>query len=104
MKFILALILSASLVGCGGTMPVEPNTVVKFKYIVNTIPEELLTIPAPIPNINPATDDDNTVGLWLLDGEKRALEIEGKLKSIKKLQADRLEEVKKLPPDDVIIK
>jgi hypothetical protein len=104
MKLILALIMSIALVGCDTLPKVEENTVVKFKYIVNTIPSELLAVPAPLPKVDPTKDDDKTIGNWLLDGEKRSLEIEGKLRSIKKLQDQRLEELKKLPKDDVIIK
>lgn len=103
MKVICSIILAMTLMGCGATIPREQDTVVKFKYIVNTIPEETLTIPPHIPSPpEPSTDQD--IANWLLDGEKRSLDIESKLRSIKKLQADRLEELKKLPKDDVILK
>jgi hypothetical protein len=104
MKLILTLIMSASLAGCFGTIPpVEPNTVIKFKYIVNTIPGDLLTVPPYVQPL-PETANDQDIANWLLDGEKRSLEVESKLKAIKKLQDDRLKELEKLPKEDVIVK
>lgn len=102
-KLVAILALSAALVGCASNPPNEPNTVIKFKYIVNVIPDDMLAVP-PIVEALPADATDQVIGNWLLDGEKRALEIESKLKAIKKLQADRLKELEKLPKDDVIVK
>lgn len=107
MKALLAtLTMCFALTGCIGTMPPQRDAeiIVKYKYIINTIPAEMLEVPAPVPNIDAKTADDKTVGNWMLDSEKRALAIEDKLKAVKDLQDKRLEEAKKLPKEDVIIK
>ena len=100
----LMLVMSIGLVGCD-TMPKRDQPVlIKYKYIINTIPADMLDIPAPITPVDSKIADDLAVGNWMIDSEKRVLEIEGKLKSVKKLQDQRLEDAKKLPKDDVIIK
>ena len=102
-SILIAIMTTVSLVGCANMQPPK-DIVVKYKYVVNTIPEEMLTVPPQVPAIDITTADDITVGGWMLDGEKRSLEIEGKLKSIKDLQDKRLLDLKALPAEDVIIK
>lgn len=105
MKALLAtLCLTLALVGCD-TMPKrDAEVLIKYKYIVNTIPEELLAVPPQVTPIDLKAATDKDVGAWMLDSEKRSLTIEGMLKAIRELQVKRLEEAKKLPAEDVIIK
>jgi hypothetical protein len=106
MKFLVPIILAAAmLTGCetNPTIP-EPSIVIKYKYIVETVPDDMLVVPNSLPKIDPNSTDDAALADWLLDGEKRALEIESKLKAIKALQEQRLKDLDAYPKDDVIIK
>jgi hypothetical protein len=105
-QIIIAALLvgSLALAGCDTMAKRDQNIIIKYKYIVNVIPGDLLAIPTRPIKVDPAIDTDETIATWLLDGEKRALQIEGSLKAIKTLQDQRLEELKKLPADDVILK
>ena len=106
MKACIALILASTLITGCVTQPTvrDAEIIIKYKYIVNTIPADMLSIPAQVGKVDPTIDSDDAIATWMLDGEKRYLEIEGKLRSIKDLQDDRLKELEKLSKDDVIIK
>ena len=104
MKKLLVLLMALSLTGCASWLCKEPTQVVKYKYIVSTVPDDLLAIPDPMYKIDPTTATDKAAGLWMTDSERRSLELEKKLKQIKALQAKQLEDLKKLPPEDVITK
>jgi hypothetical protein len=104
MKKLLIAFMALSLSGCAHFLCKEPDQIVKYKYIVTTVPDDLLTIPAPIYKIDPTKATDKETGLWMIDSERRAIEIEKKLKQIKELQDKQLQDMKKLPADDVITK
>ena len=104
MKKLLIALMALSLSGCAHFFCKEPDQIVKYKYIVTTVPDDLLTIPAPVYKIDPTKATDKETGLWMTDSERRAIELEKKLKRIKELQDKQLQDVKKLPADDVITK
>lgn len=109
MKVLAALLLSSvMLTGCFETIPEQPeNVVVKYKYIVNTIPGDFLEVPAKVPNLDTTTATDKDAAKWLLDKEDRALNLETKLKSIKTHQDNKLKEIEtemKIPKEDIIVK
>lgn len=101
MKKLMIIVALLTLSGC--TWPVKPDqsTVVKYKYIVNTIPEEMLTVPSPTYKIDSVSATDKDASKWMIDSEKRYQEIEKKLKAIKTYQDDKLKNLK-VPPEDLI--
>jgi hypothetical protein len=98
--FLLALILAIS--GCA-TNPAAPDkdVVVKYKYVVTTVPVELLTMPDPMYTIDVKTATDKEAAIWLIDSEKRAQIIESKLAAIKAFLERKIKELN-VPEADVI--
>lgn len=103
MKALLILVLASVLQGCAPFKTV-PETIIKYKYVVITAPEEHLKIPAQIAPLDTKTATDKDAGNWILDTERRSLELEAKLKRIKELQDRRLKELESLPKADVSIR
>ena len=97
----LILICALVLAGCATTPATVPNVAIKYKYVISTIPDELLQVPpvAASIDVNTATDKDTAV--WMINWEQRYQEIEARLKLIKAYQDRKLKELN-LPPEDVI--
>ena len=93
-----ALILLLTLLGCASqpVIPPEPKVIVKIERIVAPIPNALLDIPDPVPNLELEVlkTDDKAVAKWLLDSEERTLNLEGKLRQIRELYIRYLRETK----------
>ena len=102
MNKLIIFILTIFLTGCV-TFSKKPDQelIVKYKYIVTEIPAELLVIPAPMYKINPKTATDKDAAQWLIDSEKRFLEIEKKLQAIKAYLDKKLKELN-IPENDLI--
>ena len=99
---ILFLVLTLLLTSCATTSQiVDQSTAVKYKYVIITIPDDMLAIPTPERSIDPNVATDKDAARWMIDWEKRYQEIEKKLKLIKTFQDQKLNELK-LPPEDVI--
>lgn len=109
MKLSLLLLLAMSLLaGCDGlNIRPESGVVVRTKYVVTTIPDELLTLPPPTPALTAPRDrTDKEAAIWMIESEKRYLEIEKRLAEIKRYQANKLEELKKqlqVKPEDLVV-
>lgn len=102
MKAILGLCLAAMLVGCATEKQlVDQPVVIKYKYVISTIPDEMLTVPPPEQPLDPNTATDKDAAKWLVAWEKRYQEIERRLKAIADYQIQRLKELK-IPPEDVV--
>ena len=102
-KLLLFLMLGISLSACD-LMPVKPDqpVAVKYKYIVNTIPAEMLTVPANIPDLDLSVATDKDAAKWMIDSEQRSQEIEKKLKAVKTYQDDKIKNLT-VPAEDVIL-
>lgn len=102
MKAIIGLFVAAMLVGCATEKQlVDQPVVIKYKYVISTIPDEMLTVPEPEAAIDPNTATDKDAAKWFVAWEKRYQEIERRLKAIKDYQIQRLKELK-IPPEDVV--
>ena len=102
MKTIFIIFICFVLVGCNSTPKKEPPTqIIKYKYVAYRIPPEILTIPAPVNRIDIKKATDKDVGLWIIDSERRTIEIEKRLKVIKSLQDKQMTDLKKMNPEDV---
>lgn len=101
-NFIISFVATLLLVGCEAMPTRDGPLFVKYKYVVISIPEELLEIPPPVYKIDPNTTTDRETGVWMIDSERRAIELEKRLKRIKEYQKKQQEEVAKLPAPDVI--
>lgn len=102
MKLITLAAAVLLLSGCATTQLLDQPLFTKYKYVVTTVPEELLTIPAPTYRIDPATATDKEGAKWIVDDKGRAIELEKRLKAIKAWQDRQLLEIKKLPEADVV--
>lgn len=90
-KLLLIIAMCLGLAGCA-TAPqaeVKPSVVVQYKYVAAPIPDDALVIPANVERINLETASQKEVADWLARSEGRSLDIENKLKSIKKEQDKR---------------
>lgn len=98
MKSACMLLATALLVGCASapSIPVEPKTIIKFERVITPIPNELLSIPDPIPNLplEVLKSDDKAVAKWLLDSEERTLSLEAQIRRIRELYIKQLREVR----------
>jgi uncharacterized protein YceK len=105
-SLLIALVLGFMIAGCSTTETLckEKPQVVKYKYIVNQVPAKLLEVPAPMYKLDLSTATDKDVALWMIDSEKRAIEIEQKLIQVKTYQDARLKELSTLPADNVLLK
>ena len=101
-SFILSFVFVLLLAGCEAIPTRDGPLLVKYKYVVISIPDELLELPSPMYKIDPDKATDKDTGLWITDSERRALELEKRLKKIREYQKRQLEEVNKLPQPDVI--
>lgn len=97
---ILAMLVLAGCASTGTTIPIEPTTVLHYKYIVTTVPAEMLIVPPPVPNIDLTTATDKDVAAWMLDGEQRTEGLEDRLKAVKTYLDNKIKTLN-LPPDDV---
>ena len=98
----LLTILAICLAGCATTDPVvDKGVVVRYKYVVTTIPDEMLSIPPPVYMLDLSTATDKDAALWLVESEKRSLVIEGKLSAIK-LYLQRKAKELNVPEADLI--
>ncbi len=91
------IVLSCLLVGCSSlctSVPVE-RLIVKHEYIAAEVPLELLTIPPQLP-VPGATATDKDLALWLLDNERRTLELEQKLRHVRALYEEQTAAAKRL--------
>jgi len=101
-SYLLALTFTLLLVGCQ-SMPAKDSPIfVKYKYIVMSVPDDLLEIPPPTYKIDPATVTDRDTGVWMVDSERRAIELEKKLRKIREYLKIQQAEVAKLPEPDVV--
>lgn len=98
----LILAICLLLAGCTSMQTRDGPLFVQYKYVFVTIPDDMLEVPEPVYKLNPETATDRDAGVWMLDSERRALELEKKLKRIKAYQDQKLQDLKKLPEDDVI--
>lgn len=100
-----ALILSLLIcfAGCASLdqQKVDQPVVIKYKYVISTIPEEMLEIPEPEKRLDTSTATDKQAAQWMIIWERRYQEIERRLKMIGAYQARKLRELS-LPPEDVI--
>lgn len=102
-SLLIALVPLFLLAGCE-TNPIKPEEkiVTKYKYVVTTIPEEMLEVPKPVPNIDTKTSTDKDAALWLVEKEKRTQELEKKLRAVKSYQDRKLKELT-VPKEDIIV-
>lgn len=107
-KLITAVAITFFLVGCNHIPQVpETSVVTKYKYVVVTVPQDLLTVPPQITPIDAKTATDKDAAKWMLDSEARYLEIEKRLKSVKTYLDNKMKELQddlKIPKEDVIVK
>lgn len=104
MKTSLIITICLLMMGCSSiTKKESPTQIVKYKYIAYTVPSELLTIPTPITRIDPKRVTDKDIGIWIIDSERRSIELEKRLKAIKTLQEKQLRDLKKINSEDVEI-
>jgi hypothetical protein len=102
MKTLIAICAIALLSGCATQKQLVDQTVaIKYKYVVMTVPEEMLAVPDIERKLDPTTATDKDAAKWMIDWERRYQEIEKRLKTIKTYQDRRLKELT-LPPEDVI--
>jgi hypothetical protein len=103
MRTIIALCTVALLSGCAllQQQKQEQPVVIKYKYVVMTVPEEMLEVPPVERKLDTTTATDKDAAKWMVDWERRYQEIERRLKMIKSYQDRRLKELT-LPPEDVI--
>ena len=103
MKKLLIIMMAISLSACE-LFPVKPDqpVVVKYKYVVNTIPDEMLSIPAAVPDLDLSVATDKDAAKWMIDSEQRAQAVEKKLKAVKLYQDDKIKNLK-VPVEDVIL-
>jgi hypothetical protein len=103
MKKLLILMMAISLSACE-LFPVKPDqpVVVKYKYIVNTIPEEMLSIPTAVPDLDLSVATDKDAAKWMIDSESRYQTIEKKLEAVKTYQDDKIKNLS-VPAEDVIM-
>lgn len=89
-KYILALALTLSLVGCCTTQPpITPSVVVKYVKVAAPLPPEYLVIPAKVDDIDLSTATQRDVSDWLARSEGRTKDLETKLNQIKKFQSEQ---------------
>ena len=103
MKKLLILMMAISLSACE-LFPVKPDqpVLVKYKYIVNTIPEEMLSIPTAVPDLDLSVATDKDAAKWMIDSESRYQTIEKKLEAVKTYQDDKIKNLS-VPAEDVIM-
>ena len=102
MKTFLICCLSFLLFGCATQKQlVDQSVAIKYKYVVMTIPNEMLTIPDPERKLDTSIATDKDAAKWMVDWERRYQEIEKRLRTVKEYQDRRLKELT-LPPEDVI--
>lgn len=103
MRTIIALCTVALLSGCAlfQQQKQEQPVAIKYKYVVMTVPEEMLEVPPVERKLDTTTATDKDAAKWMIDWERRYQEIERRLKMIKSYQDRRLKELT-LPPEDVI--
>lgn len=109
MKLILSLIAAALMTGCAfdSKVLIPERIVTKYKYVVTTVPDEFLEVPAQVPNLDTKTATDADAAKWILDKEERSQNMETKLRSIKDNQGKKLQDLKtdlKIPKEDIIVK
>jgi hypothetical protein len=101
MKKLFLISIMAILAGCAtAPEPVQPTAVIKYKYIVTTVPASMLTVPDAVPPIDLSTATDKDAGNWILDSEARTEVLEEKLKAIKSYLDNKVKTLN-LPPEDV---
>lgn len=102
MRTLITLSLALMLAGCASFgQKTEQPVAIKYKYIVMTVPEEMLTVPEVEKRLDTKSATDKDAAKWMIDWERRYQEIERRLKMIKSYQDRRLKELT-LPPEDVI--
>ena len=103
MKMIAMMLCVGLLTGCSTLCPTpkDPQVAVKYKYVVNQIPDDMFTIPGQPYTIDPDLATDKDAAEWMLTSEARYIEIEKKLKAIKDFQEKKLKGLT-YPAEDVI--
>ena len=106
MKTIIIMLAMLPLAGCASWFrcetPVDKPPVIQYKYIVNQVPEDLLTIPPMVAPIDTTVSSDKDAALWIADRERRTQELEKRLRAVKEFQDNRLKTIN--IPADIIIK
>lgn len=107
MRYILASLLALVLVGCGTTQPPKPEviTLTKYKYVIVSVPDDVLYVPDFIPTPDSKTATDAEIATWILDKEGRAQSMEKIINAAKKYATDRLELLRKnkeIKEEDII--
>lgn len=102
MKHILVPLLVLSIAGCAiDEVKVDAPAVIKYKYVINTVPDEMLVKPDPIPRIDPAVATDKDAANWMLESEKRYMIIEKRFDAVKQYLQEKIMNFK-IPAEDVI--
>jgi hypothetical protein len=103
-NILISLLACFSLSACSFPW-VKPDQdkpiVVKYKYIVTTIPDTMLMIPPKVDKVDPFSITDKDAAKWLIDSEVRSSTIESQLKAIKTYQDEKLKSLS-YPPEDII--
>jgi hypothetical protein len=89
----LTLVLLLALTGCCTPKPEQP-VMVRIERVVTPIPQELLTVPAPVPALtaDELRKDDRAVARWMFDSEMRAVLLESQLRRIAELYVKQVKE------------
>lgn len=92
-KLLILAFFVLNLAGCAAlTTPTAPppSVVVQYQTQLVTIPDEVLTVPAPIDPIDFSTKpSQKDVASWLVKKEERTRILENNLNEVKKIQADQ---------------
>ena len=104
-KILIGILLFATLAGCAlfgpKTQLVDQNTAIKYKYVIITIPDEMIEIPASERRLDTSVATDKETAKWMSDWERRYQDVEKRLKTVKSYQDRKIKELN-IPTEDII--
>ena len=104
MKKILTLSSVLFLAACQTNPAVDTKVVTQYKYIIVTVPSEMMVLP-PSPKVPDENVTDKEVAQYMLDLYEKSGILESQILAIKDYQDKRIVSVKKtIKPEDIIEK